>query len=32
MERVKLTDHDLQILAAGLEQLRSELQDMGEVF
>lgn len=32
MERVKLKDEDLRILVPGLEQLRSELEGIGETF
>ena len=32
MERVKLSDEDVRTLAIGLEQLRSELQELEEAF
>ena len=32
MRRVKLSDQDARTIIVGLEQLRSELQDPGEVF
>ena len=32
MERVKLSEEDMRTLALGLEQLRSELRELGEAF